>query len=206
MHLQSTLIHEDQNIEAYQLGKKRIPPAVIVQTSVHFRVQKLDVHLCCHTGELVAGQQNLESTYIQFSGIGLDIYPDQKAGSKRHHWANFDYKFQDRTDWGYGLLKDTQRKVSRVQSGTSLTLLGVSLDRLRESVLCFRCVDFSISPVCVGDISDKQRPFIASDKGSYKFAQDAPTIWIDFTAYFYPIIAQNRYLSEFSTKVTNLQS
>ena len=198
MHLQSTFIHEDENIESYQLGKKRIPPGLIVQTSIHFRVQKLDVHLCCQiAGSSGEGLHKLESTHIQFSGIGLDIYPDQKAGSQRHHWANFDYKFQDRTEWGMGLLKDTEKKASRVQTGSHLLFRGVSLHKLRESVICFRCVDFSISPVATGDSSDKQRPFIASDKGSYKFGQDAPTIWIDFTAYFYPTIASESYMSEY---------
>ncbi|KAI6651499.1 hypothetical protein LOD99_5107 [Oopsacas minuta] len=191
MHFQSTLIHEDENIEAYQLGRKRIPPGLIVQTSIHFRVQKLDVHLCC---QLPSSGLGIESTHMQFSGIGLDIYPDQKAGTQRHHWANYDYKFQDRTDWGMGLLRDTQKKVSRVQKGGNCTLMGVSLDKLRESVICFRCFDFSISPVTTGATTEKQRPFIASDKGSYKFGHDAPTIWIDFTAYFYPAVASEHYM------------
>ena len=198
IHLQSTFIHEDENIEAYQLGKKRIPPGLIVQTSIHCRIQKLDVHLCCHTPSL-AGEEihKLESTHIQLAGIGLDIYPDQRAGSQRHHWANYDYKFQDRTDWGLGLLKETEKKASRVQTASRLLFMGVSLHKLRESVICFRCVDFSISPVSTGDSSEKQRPFIASDKGSYKFAQDAPTIWIDFTAYFYPAQASRSNMSEY---------
>ena len=194
MHLQSTFIHQDENIEAYQLGKKRIPPGLIVQTSIHFRVQKLDVHLCC---QVPSSEQGLESTHMQFSGIGLDIYPDQKAGSQRNHWANYDYKFQDRTSWGLGLLKDTQKKVSRVQKGTNLTVMGMSMDKLRESVICFRCFDFSISPVSTNHTINNGRPFIASDKGSYKFHHEEPTIWIDFTAYFYPAIASTSYMSKY---------
>ncbi|CAM4823866.1 unnamed protein product [Rotaria magnacalcarata] len=169
----------------------------VVETSLHFNVKRLDLHMMADSDMLADRLVENGALQMTIANLSIDHYPYHEFESSRKHWINYsEIQSTNRTEWINRLHEEWYEQLSTAKSSvsndeTSMKFekaLRTSQIRLFESCTILNIDDFVFYPVSLN--SDKQhkrrRPLISSDKTYYHLPDSLGIINIQRTEYYYP--------------------
>ena len=110
----------------------------LVESSHHFCINRLDLHICEESEDASAVQLTLHQ-------LALDYYPGRKAAKSRKDFNPYTDAMMARDKWVEGLLQDFRNDFKKMREATKPT---EKIVKLKENCLIFRLFDLELYQVC----------------------------------------------------------
>ncbi|CAF3619670.1 unnamed protein product [Rotaria sordida] len=181
----------------------------IVETSLHFNIKRLDIHIIADSKIFKSCLQSTSSRLaeggalqITLANLSIDHYPYHEYGSSKTHWIKYSEMLAlNRDEWATRLKEEwteqfTSAKNNAPNDETSAKLekaLRTNRIRLFESCTVMNIDDLVLYPVSLHSNTNKheeqkrRRPLITSDRTQYQLPEFLGVIHIQHTEYYYPL-------------------
>ncbi|CAF4371835.1 unnamed protein product, partial [Rotaria sp. Silwood2] len=169
----------------------------IIETSLHFNVKRLDLHMMADADILVDRLVENGSLQMTIANLSIDLYPYHEYGSSKNHWIKYsESQSINRNEWITRLHEEWHAQFNTAKASAPSDETSMKFERalrtkqiyLFESCRVINIDDLVFYPVSLNN--DKQqkrrRPLISSDKTYYHLPDNLGIINIQQTEYYYP--------------------
>ncbi|CAF4699612.1 unnamed protein product [Rotaria sp. Silwood1] len=170
----------------------------IIETSLHFNVKRLDLHMIADSDIHVDRLVENGSLQMTVANLSIDLYPYHESESSKKHWIKYsESQSINRTEWIAKLHEEWHAQFNTAKASVPNDETSMKFEkafrtkqiRLLESCSVINIDDLVFYPVSLN--TDKQqkrrRPLISSDKTYYHLPDNLGIINIQHTEYYYPL-------------------
>ncbi|CAF1314302.1 unnamed protein product [Adineta ricciae] len=200
--LSSNNLHEMAN-PMYALNTDQQPVDAftrfdIIETSMHFNIKRLDLHIIADSSGAVDRLVENGSIQITIANLSLDHYPYHEFGSSKKHWIKYnEIQAFNRHEWATKLYAQWQEQLNIAKASVPNDDISKKFERalrtnrirLFESCSVINIDDLVVYPVSLTNDKHqkRRRPLIASDKTYYQVPDTFGLLNIQHTEYYYPL-------------------
>ncbi|CAF1100558.1 unnamed protein product [Rotaria sordida] len=197
----SPTIGTNEPINSSMTGQQSNDPFTrydIIETSLHFNVKRLDLHMIADSDVLVDRLVENGSVQMTIANLSIDHYPYHESGSSKKHWIKYsESQSINRTEWVTKLHEEWYEQFNTAKAcvpndETSMKFekaLRTNQIHLFESCSVINIDDLVFYPVSLNNDKrqKRRRPLISSDKTYYHLPDNLGVINIQHTEYYYPL-------------------
>ncbi|CAF0787726.1 unnamed protein product [Adineta steineri] len=170
----------------------------IIETSLHFTIKRLDLHIIADTGILPDRLVENGALQLTLANFSLDHYPYHEFGTSKKHWMKYnEIQSFKRNEWASKLHEQWYEQLNIAKASVPNDEMSMRFEkalrtnriRLFESCSVINIDDLVFYPVSLNNDKHqkRRRPLISSDKAYYQVPDSFGLINIQHTEYYYPI-------------------
>ncbi|CAF0946667.1 unnamed protein product [Adineta steineri] len=171
----------------------------VVETSLHFNVKRLDLHIIADSETLSEPLAESGALQMTIANLSIDHYPYHMSGSPKKHWIKYSEMLAfNRDEWINRLQEEWNEQLNLAKSNAPTDEMSGKLEkalrtnriRLFESCTVLNIDDIVFYPVSLNKNNKDQkrrRPLITSDRTHYQLPEFLGVINVQHTEYYYPL-------------------
>ncbi|UJR30291.1 hypothetical protein I4U23_017829 [Adineta vaga] len=170
----------------------------VVETSLHFNVKRLDLHIIADSEILSDRIAESGALQLTIANLSIDHYPYHKSDSSKKHWIKYSEMLAlNRDEWIQQLREEWNEQLNSAKSDAASDEMSMKLEKaLRTNRICLfeSCTVLNIDdlvfyPVSLNNNKEqkRRRPLITSDRTQYQLPEFLGVINIQHTEYYYPL-------------------